>query len=522
MPKLMDLLPPQFKWDLTEAEKLILKKAPKGEGADCRKIDHKVYDVEKPEEWPEARTVRAKFLEWLLRDKEAQKLIHDKGVRIIGIKVANQLDLECIRLPFPVAIFYSRFEGGLILYNANVQEIDLGSSFIAGMDADLMVMKSSLLLKNIISKGKMRMVGANIGGALVCTGAKFTNKKGNAFAGDGIVTKGDVFMDEIESTGDFRLVGAHIGGNLDCDGAKLKKGKGDAFSGDTFNVEGHVFLYNIKVTGQFRLVSSTVGGGLYCAGASFKNKKETALRMTQAQIDGRLCFNRIKKVQGKIVLSNTKAGAFVDDDKSWPDPKKGEMILDGFEYGSFADKSPKEVKKRLKWLKLRPPGEYIPQPYQQLAKVYRKMGKDRDAKTVLLEKERMRRKYGKLNLFSKTWSYFLDLTIGYGYGIGRAVGFVAAIILLGTCIFYYSKECKILLDTSAAASEIAKPYFNAFFYSIDVFVPFLDLHLEKYWMPDATTKLGWWVQLYRYFHIISGWVFSTLLVAGFTGLIRRE
>ncbi len=79
MPKLIDLLPKEFKKGLTKAEKLILENAPKGKFANCKSIDGKDYDVEKPEEWPESRRVRAKFLEWLLRNKKARDLIHDKG-----------------------------------------------------------------------------------------------------------------------------------------------------------------------------------------------------------------------------------------------------------------------------------------------------------------------------------------------------------------------------------------------------------------------------------------------------------
>ncbi len=616
MAELRDLVPSEFKDDLSEAEKLILEKAPKGEPADCREIDRKDYDVEKPEEWPESRTVRAKFLEWLLRDKNAQMLIHDKGVRINGIRLRNQLDLACIRLPFPIEIFNSRFEGRLNLYNADVQEIDLHGSFIAGMYADLMAMKGSLFLRNIVSKGEMRLVGADIGGNLSCTGAEFINKNGKAFAGDRITTKGTVFLNEIESTSDFRLVNANIGGNLDCGRAKFINEKSDSFSGDTITTKGNFFLRGIESTGEFwlvganiggnlectgakfinvkgesfnsgtmitkgtvflrgiesrgifgliganiggnlechdakfintkgesfigdtittkgdiflnqieskgefRLVSTHIGGDLYCAGASFQNREETALRLTQAQIDGRLCLDGIKEIIGILMMPNVKASALRDDAESWPD--QGNLIINGFEYDSFAEATPSDLDKRLEWLKLQPEGEYIPQPYQQLAKVYRKMGRDTDAKKVLLEKERMRRRYGDIGKLAKSWGWFLDVTIGYGYQIGKTLGIVAVIIALGAFIFGFSNCYNIIQLTSEGTTEKALLEFSPLFYSIDVFVPFLDLRQENHWMVNANVKWGGWVQLYCYLHIISGWVFSTLLVASFTGLIRRE
>jgi hypothetical protein len=75
------------------------------------------------------------------------------------------------------------------------------------------------------------------------------------------------------------------------------------------------------------------------------------------------------------------------------------------------------------------------------------------------------------------------------------------------------------------------PRFEPAVYSIDVFVPFLDLHQEDYWLSTANspvcsacfgTTLGQWVRIYMWLHIAFGWLLSTLAALSITGLVRRE
>jgi len=67
-----------------------------------------------------------------------------------------------------------------------------------------------------------------------------------------------------------------------------------------------------------------------------------------------------------------------------------------------------------------------------------------------------------------------------------------------------------------------KPLFNPFIYSLEVFVPLVDLHQERYFLPSGAAPGGAWFRGYFWLHIILGWVSSTLLVAALTGLVRRQ
>jgi hypothetical protein len=83
------------------------------------------------------------------------------------------------------------------------------------------------------------------------------------------------------------------------------------------------------------------------------------------------------------------------------------------------------------------------------------------------------------------------------------------------------------------------PHFNAFVYSLENFLPVVDLHLESHWRPnthervvmdpvsgewgtDSATMAGKLLRWYLWFHILAGWTLTPLMFAGLSGLIRVE
>ena len=78
------------------------------------------------------------------------------------------------------------------------------------------------------------------------------------------------------------------------------------------------------------------------------------------------------------------------------------------------------------------------------------------------------------------------------------------------------------------------PKFNSFMYSLDLFIPLVDLRQANYWLPNSKkgdrpfqsglfSKLttGRLLRTYMWFHILSGWILTTLLFVGLSGLVRR-
>ena len=66
------------------------------------------------------------------------------------------------------------------------------------------------------------------------------------------------------------------------------------------------------------------------------------------------------------------------------------------------------------------------------------------------------------------------------------------------------------------------PKFNALMYSIDMFIPIVDLRQESYWLPRYSKEHGWIYVIYMWIHIAFGWILTTLGVVGLTGIVKKE
>jgi hypothetical protein len=192
---------------------------------------------------------------------------------------------------------------------------------------------------------------------------------------------------------------------------------------------------------------------------------------------------------------------------------------------------------------------YITQPYTQLASVYRAIGQDEQANAVLVARaERL----GELSpVFSAQgfWYRYLGRLIGYGYEPFRAIKIGLVIIVVGTIVFAIGAHRNLMAETKLAEHVLSQenepqlvsptyPRFNPFVYSLDVFLPFVDLHQICYWIPgERVTKprtsrnclmhlgpysLKWSAVLrgYLWFQTLAGWTLCTLLAAAVTGIVE--
>ena len=118
------------------------------------------------------------------------------------------------------------------------------------------------------------------------------------------------------------------------------------------------------------------------------------------------------------------------------------------------------------------------------------------------------------------------------------------VILIGSALFGYGHSRDIMTATQERAyasgtgtgstRNIAQDYpkFDPVLYSVDMFVPVVTFHQASYWLPDTNrgnvvVRIGSFVVLtggllryYLVLHILMGWVLTTLLIVGLTGLIR--
>jgi hypothetical protein len=202
--------------------------------------------------------------------------------------------------------------------------------------------------------------------------------------------------------------------------------------------------------------------------------------------------------------------------------------------GSAIGDEDRETRLRLfsAWLRRQLP-HYSAHPYENVAKALKAEADENAALRILIQKEDDVGLAQNLHFLKRFWRWLLRYTVGHGYRPEWALGWILAFIALGAFLFDLGYRKGVMAPASTDVlvqekyqkyREIPKDYppFSAWAYSIGAFIPFLDLILEHYWIPNADA--GWWgafLRIYLWIHIGFGWLLSTLFLTGLTGIIRR-
>ncbi len=484
---------------LTQAEEKMLRGAPHREltwlGPDSNS-DDPLNDAAHGDRWGPERAVRAALLRWLITDSEAVGYVHPSGLGIAAARIDDLLELSYLKVPKPVTLLRCYLPGGIDISYAQLQDFEIRRSRTGAVSGDLAQVAGDLALTQG-TYGAVSLFRAKVGGDL-------------EFSGSAISAPGEDAVNAVEMV---------LGG--------------EAVFHDGFTTDGLI---------DFRL--ARIGRSLSLHGARFTGAADNGLNAERATIVGMLYWVEIAHTpRTQLDLENARAAALWDDQASWPAP--GNLNIDGFVYDSFSG-GPIDAPNRLKWLALEPPG-YHPQPYRQLAKALLEAGREDGSTEVLIAKQVARRRFGQLSPLERAWSLMLEVTIGYGYRPLRALWWIIGFVVLGRVLFGWGYRARIVTPTDAAAyrqfvaTGIAPPHyppFSPFVYSLENFLPVVELHQGEYWRPnprhggkrssgpddpaDETSMPGRLLRWYLWLHILAGWTLTPLLFAGLSGLVRVD
>lgn len=351
---------------------------------------------------------------------------------------------------------------------------------------------SVFLMRGFISAAIVNLNSAEIGGQLVCDSGYFNR----GLVAQGSNTGGSVFLTEgFKSNGEVDMIGAEIGGQFICTGGHFEKGLRIQNS----NTGGSVFLTDgFKSNGEVNLGGMDIGGQLNCAGGRFGEglKAQSLKASSDVFLRGNFESN------GMVDLLSADIGGQLDcADTSFSNG----LIADGLRYRSIYLGS--EWNDVLAWLhQIRGDGF---QPYEQLVKVYRRMGHADWAREIGFELEKKRHKRYK-GLW-RAWYSILKWTIGYGYKPFRFVGLAFILFLIGAILFnpcpqmfsskFTSSGCRPAylanewipsegraLDHWREKGQAPQGYpeFNPVIYSLEAIFPVLPLGQLDKWHPDNT------------------------------------
>jgi hypothetical protein len=457
--------------------------------------DTPVNDPSKGALWGKDRTIRADIIRWILTDPVASKYVHPSGIGIAGARIAGEIDLSYATVTLPITMLDCSIPDGIDLSYSHIASIDLRRSWTGPINAQQALVQSDVLLR-LGRYDYVNFYRGEIDGNLDCSSGRFIGDDPISMVE--AIIKGDALFHEAFETGgvvDFRL--ANVGRSL------------------SFN---HAHFTGKGVNG-LNAERATVGGTLYWVAVTLG---------PQTMLD----------------VSSARAGELWDDPASWP--AAGNLDITGFVYGGFSG-GPTDADSRLEWIRRQPRSELAqPQPYRQLAHVLREGGSEEGATQVEIAREDAITEYGGIPMSQRIWRLALRATIGYGYRPLRALWWILLFVIVGTVLFGWGYHARLITPTEEAAYEsfcatgVPPPHyppFSSFVYSLENFLPVVDLHQETYWRPNPRhrrtddkpmtaaeslleTLPARMLRWYLWLHILAGWTITPLLFAGLAGLLR--
>jgi len=417
------------------------------------------------------------------------------------------------------------------------------------------------LYKGFTADGAVVLNGADITGDLSFSGAQLTgtDHDGNALDADGMKAGHDVLLDQepgddgaewlpFTAAGAVRLARADIAGQLSCSGAQLTGTdyEGNALVADGIHVGAAVLLDERFTAAGTVSLNSARADQLVLSPAKPGGANEITFNFTatEAQIARVLRWAPDGQFSGQVNLEDAHVGELEDN---WTPtgeqahgywPLGGRLRLSGFTYGGLGEAS---VEQRLRWIRSQYEGSqyegdkqvsFAAQPYEQLAAMYRQVGQEGEARVVAIARRRDLRKYGKLNPYRRFGNWMLDWTIKYGYQTWRAAAGLAAVFVVFLMLSLVGQHQHVIVplgDTkglhpvpTATQCTSNYPCFYPFGYTVDTVIPIIQVHQAEYWGLDAHAPYGWLWVVGAWGATAAGWALATLLIAGYTGLVRQN
>jgi hypothetical protein len=393
--------------------------------------------------------------------------------------------------------------------------------------------------------------------------------------------------------GQIRLLGAAIGGQVDLRGAALRGPPGQpAVHAENARIAGALLASPAEdgtgctIQGGLHARGAHCGGGVYLNDAVLRPHADEpdapVLNLTHASIEQRLDVRGLGTgSRGVVVLSQASVALLLDQDGlAWGEADQGEpqrdaaghltglkLDLDGFTYQRLRAPQGGDWSGREAFLKRQfegptpQPGDFKPQPWEQLVKVLRAMGLPQQADTFARKKREFAIECAAERWGARWWSRFVGLTTGHYYSVPRAALALTLYVMLGAALLlganasgdFTKKRNEVDLARASQELMIPEPSYpplggptlsrrapglaraercwdalgfgttaEAVATALDLVLPLIDLHADQRCeVDDQAPHRGPWAWLLLVYSV-AGWVVSSLAIVTFSGLGRKE
>ncbi|NRB04071.1 MAG: hypothetical protein HRU30_12480 [Rhodobacteraceae bacterium] len=537
-----------------------------------------------PDDNAEEPCIRGPLIRHLMLGGCEKAQVSRAGVTILGATITGQLDFIGTQCTSDLALLNCKILSKPAFRDAKLKALYLDGSDCLGLDCSRMQTEGSVHLRNgFTARDRVDLKSTVIGGSLDCGAGYFDGSGSCAIDLHSAKIAADLFLvGGFNAVGEVKLDKLLLGGHLVCREAKFIADGAVALSASSAQIGGNVLLVeDSNFTGQVNFFRAIVAEDMICDGSVFQREKRDGVASRRGGLDleavqiGRTCNLRfVSKLQGQLVFTDAQIGCLRDEKDTYVDLES--LLINGFRYDSLdSDMTPGQ---RIKWLAIKEEGKnrktkhgntmrdgFDPQPYSQLAKVYREQGASENAARILEARDNQiwhstyRRIHAEIDGswqagvssiiadFRYPGMWLFRWMFGYGHLPARALWWAVGLVAMTACFFHVSyinhqmvpastqvltsPEWIYAVETSDtpllvwadSATSIGYPSFQPLYYAIDLLIPLNELGYKAAWTPASDRgwlgNLGSWIAPVVQ---LLGWMITSILAAALTGVIGRK
>ena len=364
--------------------------------------------------------------------------------------------------------------------------------------------------------GAVRLVGARVG-SLSLGQARLENPDGWAVSAHYLEVGGTLYLDHVTATGGIRVSGGRLLGGLSLEGAtvdgagrgaldatRLEVGQAVRLDGATLRTSGDAAAVDLR--------SARIAGDLELRHTTVANPGGIALRLNTATVEGRAILSTLAVDGGGLDLRDSAVGALYDDPVGMLRRDDGFVQLSGLTYRGVPGHPGVSVRDRLAWLDRMP--SYAAQPYRQLASAYQGAGHEDEARRVLVAQQQ--HLHRSLAGWTRLRHRLFGLSLQYGYQPARAVALLAAVLAVAVGLFL-----GLPAGTSTPPGGEC-PAVDRIGLAVDSAIPLVSTGATDRCQLATGTASGQALAAAGWLFTLLGWATATLVVAGYTGWVRRR
>ncbi|MCB8914172.1 hypothetical protein KUG88_29210 [Rhodococcus rhodochrous] len=409
---------------------------------------------------------------------------------------------------------------------------------------------------HITAHGEISALDATINGSLGLNDAHLHNPEHHVLTLDGATVTGDIVAMRISADGTIRAVDAVLGGQLVLVGAHLHNPQHNVLALDGATVTGVVVATDDAHLGA---VSVFHADGLISARRTrFKNHldlrdakpRPTGTGHLVIDLGGATLRELTLPAEGPAVanLSRTKITHLntpADREPQYP------VVATGWEIGDAEGRIRTDHVAATRWLTRAHGRDFSPHPWHALAAVYERNGHPAEARRLRVTAANKVTKAAPPATKVQRWAY--RIVAGHGYYPFRAALWLIMTLVCGFVLVEASRGHFVPTNPSAATAVIAVasdtigggdgsqveweqsrtitgaddcathpqyPCLDSFSYALTGVIPAATGVVRPDWTVSA--EAPWWVKVGIPALRVIAWIFTAILLAGVTGLLRKS